>query len=73
VRRWRLEQEHKLAERNAGGMSDAAVGRFVEHFERVTRALLESPPSRAGVVVEFDANHACSRLDWRVPVDGEPC
>ena len=65
VRRWRLEQERKLAARHGGGMSDAEVGRFVEHFERVTRALLESPPSQAAVVADFDAAHRCTRLDWQ--------
>ena len=70
VRRWRLEQERKLADRHAGGMSDAEVGRFVEHFERVTRAMLESPPAQADVVVEFDATHACTQLDWRGLANG---
>lgn len=67
VRRWRLDQEHELAQRHRGGMSDAEVARFVEHFERVTRALLESPPAQADVVVEFDKAHTCTRLDWRTP------
>lgn len=66
VRRWRLEQEHKLAERHGGGMSDAEVGRFVEHFERVTRATLEAPPPQADVVARFDTAHACIHLDWRL-------
>lgn len=67
VRRWRLDQEHKLAERHVGGMSDAQVRRFVEHFERVTRTMLSSPPPRTDVVVDFNATHACTGLDWRLP------
>jgi D-glycerate 3-kinase len=71
VRRWRLEQEHKLAERRGSGMSDAEVGRFVEYFERVTRAMLESPRSQADVVADFDAAHACIRLDWLLSAKNE--
>lgn len=70
VRRWRLDQEHNLAADRGGGMSDAEVGRFVEYFERLTRAMLDLPPSRADVVAEFDAAHACAGLEWRPSADG---
>lgn len=65
VRRWRLEQEQKLGGSGRQSMSDAEVGRFVQHFERLTRAMLESTPPRADVVVRFDEQHACTALDWR--------
>lgn len=53
VRDWRAEQEHKLRARTGQGMDDAAVGRFVEHYERLTRWILEEMPGRA---------------DWTVPL-----
>lgn len=53
VRDWRTEQEHKLRDRTGGGMDDAAVARFVEHYERLTRWILEEMPARA---------------DWTIPL-----
>ena len=53
VRDWRTEQEHKLRARTGGGMDDAAVARFVEHYERLTRWILDEMPGRA---------------DWTVPL-----
>ncbi len=53
VRAWRTEQEHKLIERTGAGMSDDAVARFVQHYERLTRWILEEMPGRA---------------DWTVPL-----
>jgi len=61
---WRQEQEHKLAGRlrtagvAAGAsrvMSDAQVARFVMHYERITRHVLEDMPAYADLVVELDA------------------
>jgi D-glycerate 3-kinase len=66
---WRLEQEHKLRERirRAGGelsriMDDAAVARFIMHYERITRQILAEMPGRADVVLELDAARAPQRL-----------
>jgi D-glycerate 3-kinase len=47
VRGWRVEQEAKLRERTGAGMTDAEVGRFVQHYERLTRWILEEMPDRA--------------------------
>ena len=59
---WRLEQEHKLRTRTLaeGGdlsrvMDDAAVARFIAHYERITRQLLQEMPSRADILVTLDA------------------
>jgi D-glycerate 3-kinase len=61
VYEWRLEQEHKLRQQvlMAGGdllrvMSDADVQRFISHYERLTRHILEEMPSRADVVADLD-------------------
>lgn len=54
VRGWRTEQEAKLRERTGGlGMSDAQVGQFVQHYERLTRWILEEMPARADWTVRL--------------------
>lgn len=62
VYRWRLEQEHKLRSRlqREGGdlgrvMDDAQVARFIAHYERVTRHILDEMPGRANAVIRLDA------------------
>jgi D-glycerate 3-kinase len=59
---WRAEQERKLREsiERAGGdtsrlMGEAALRRFIEHYERLTRHILDEMPTRADIVIEFDA------------------
>ena len=59
---WRLEQEHKLRLRlqQTGGdqsrvMDDAAVARFIAHYERITRHLLDEMPARADILLQLDA------------------
>ncbi len=51
---WRLEQEHKLRARTGGGMGDAEVVRFIQHYERLSRWIDLEMPSRAGVAAELD-------------------
>lgn len=55
VRAWRGEQEAKLRARTGRGMSDAEVGRFIQHYERLTRWILEEMPARADWVAPLDA------------------
>lgn len=57
VLRWRRLQEQKLRERSGGGMDDSELVRFVQHYERITRNLLEEMPARADCVLELDRNH----------------
>lgn len=52
---WRQEQEAKLRARTGRGMSEAEVARFIQHYERLTRWILQDMPARADVVVELDA------------------
>lgn len=55
---WRREQELALRRENAAGsgvMDDAQLRRFIEHYERLTRHMLEEMPQRADVVIELDA------------------
>lgn len=65
---WRTQQEHKLRERLAreGGdgsrvMSDAQVARFISHYERITRHILEEMPARADHLIALDADR---RAQW---------
>ena len=60
---WRREQEAKLRARLAKEgskpgrtMSNAEIGRFIAHYERLTRWILEEMPARADVVVRLDAD-----------------
>lgn len=57
VQRWRLEQERELALKagpRAKAMDEAAVGRFISHYERLTRYMLSEMPDRADAVVSLD-------------------
>ena len=63
---WRRLQEAKLRElvaREGTGdapsrvMSDAGIDRFVAHYERITRHLLEEMPARADLVLDVDRGH----------------
>jgi len=74
---WRRLQEHKLAESAAdrdGGqtriMTDAQVDRFVMHYERLTRHILDEMPDRADVVLNLDASHSAASVRINKPLDG---
>lgn len=58
VRGWRIEQEHDLARAAgpdaSGVMSDAAIDRFIQHYERLTRHILAEMPPRADLVVRLN-------------------
>ena len=59
---WRQEQEAKLRIRTGRGMSDAEVVRFIQHYERLTRWILEEMPGRADLVIDLDeVRSACIR------------
>jgi len=60
VLKWRIQQEHALREQvqrtgedSSAVMSDAAVARFIQHFERLTRHMLDEMPSRADLVIRL--------------------
>jgi len=65
VYRWRLEQEEKLATtsagRSSGIMNEREVARFIQFYERLTRANLKSLPAIVDVVLELDEAHGCRR------------
>ncbi len=55
VVRWRIEQEAKLrlTRPQAHAMTDAEVVRFVKHYERLTRHILDDMPERAAAIVRL--------------------
>jgi len=72
VYRWRREQEQQLRSsvqaRGADSsrlMNDAQLRRFVAHYERLTRYILEEMPQRADVVVPLDAQRRALQ-PWQV-------
>lgn len=55
VARWREQQEAELrAKGGTRAMSPAEVGRFISHYERLTRHILAEMPLRADLVVRLD-------------------
>lgn len=67
VYNWRLKQEEKLAAATATGegsflMDEKTLGRFVQHYERITRHNLAHLPGRASVVLTLDEAHQVTAL-----------
>lgn len=62
VFRWRRQQERQLAEEKERDLSrvmdDEALRRFIMHYERLTRHMLEEMPGRADVVLRLNEDHA---------------
>lgn len=62
VRTWRTEQEEDLR-RAAGngtraGMSNAEIETFIQHYERLTRHILEEMPARADLTIGLDEHRS---------------
>ena len=64
VLRWRRLQERRLRARAGpeAGMDDAALGRFVSHFERLTRQMAATLPDRANILVDLDEGQGIADL-----------
>jgi D-glycerate 3-kinase len=63
VRDWRIEQENTLRRRlqtedrtGAKVMSDAEVGRFIQHYERLTRHILQTMPAYTDLTLQLDSS-----------------
>jgi D-glycerate 3-kinase len=56
VEGWRSEQEAKLRAKTGKGMSQFEVAKFVQHYERLTRWMLEEMPARADWLIPLDAD-----------------
>lgn len=57
---WRREQEAQLRQHRSGPdiMSDGALRRFVEHYERLTRHILNEMPGRADLTIQLAADRS---------------
>lgn len=57
VLKWRTQQEHELRDQTRGDrsgvMSDAALARFIQHYERLTKHVLIEMPPRADLVIRL--------------------
>jgi D-glycerate 3-kinase len=61
VLKWRTQQEHELRQQSgnkAGVMTDAALVRFIQHYERLTRHILIEMPGRADLVIRLSPERA---------------
>jgi len=65
VLRWRTQQEQALRARTGQGMRDAQVGRFIAHYERLTRHMLAEMPERADLVVRLGADRVVLGIEGR--------
>ena len=62
IHRWRVEQEEKLAavspEGSSGLMNEKQITRFLQFYERLTRANLATLADQADLVFELDESHS---------------
>jgi D-glycerate 3-kinase len=54
VATWREQQEAELRTGSCGAMTPPQVQRFVQHYERLTRWILDEMPARADLLVRLD-------------------
>ncbi len=72
VYEWRSLQERKLANRTSDQprghiMDETALQRFIMHYERLTRFILEEMPQRADIVLPLNRNHLIDALQLNQP------
>lgn len=69
ILRWRLEQEKKLADasppESSGLMNKEQITRFIQFYERLTRANLVALPNRADLMFELDDTHSITSIHSR--------
>jgi D-glycerate 3-kinase len=70
IRRWRIEQERRLADTATTGgkdlvMSDEDVHRFVQNFERVTLSNMQTLPQLADVIFRLNRDHGVDSADYK--------
>ena len=67
VETWREQQEAEL--RAAGApraMTPADLRRFIQHYERLTRWILQEMPARADLVVRLDADRTIASSSMNI-------
>ncbi len=77
---WRSQQEKKLAERvryfydtqqptqHLRIMNEREIRRFIQHYERLTRNMLEEMPDRADICLELNQNHKIGNIRINKPL-----
>ncbi len=80
VYEWRSLQEKKLADRvkyifdtqqptdHLRIMNEEEINRFIQHYERLTRAMLNEMPDRADVTLMLNENHKISQIQINRPL-----
>jgi D-glycerate 3-kinase len=64
VREWRGQQEEALRQAHAPeAMDEAAIARFVQHYERLTRHILTEMPARADLVAWLAPDRSAVRIE----------
>ena len=63
VHNWRLQQEQELRTQAGTGMADREIGRFIQHYERLTRRILRDMPDYADLVVRLDAERRPIKIE----------
>lgn len=68
VQGWRTQQERNLRAQGdgAGVMDDAAIARFIQHYERLTRHILTEMPGRADMVIDLREDRSVAGVRGRV-------
>ena len=72
VHSWRSQQEAELRVRRphaAGVMDSAAVARFIQHYERLTRHILSEMPHRASLTIELTSDRRLASWQTDISVD----
>jgi D-glycerate 3-kinase len=60
---WRGVQEEKLVQKSAAaGYEELHLDRFIVHFERLTRHMLQTMPSYADTIIDIDEQHRMSNM-----------
>ena len=77
---WRSLQEQKLAERvryfsdtqqptdHLRIMNEDQIKRFIQHYERLTRHMLDEMPGRADITMMLNENHKISDIQINSPL-----
>jgi D-glycerate 3-kinase len=71
VYEWRGLQESKLSQQaddtRLGVMDKRQLQRFIQHYERITRACLEALPQQADIVFKLNDEHAIDSMHFNTP------
>lgn len=73
VLEWRQLQEQKLRDTlspdelaHSRVMNPTQIERFIAHYERLTRWMLQEMPARADILLSLQADHSIAKIDTRI-------